>query len=148
MINNTKCGYFAPITKIGKLTIFDKINLFFIVIFGLIYILLTSNYVDNINITIINNNLNLKISFIGLLLSLFLSSFITGYIFREYDFDIRLLLAISVISFIAILSYYTSTYYKNNTIDFSHYSHYLFPLLGTLFLVIHYTWIKLKDYSS
>jgi len=144
-INNIKCGYFEPIIKVGEFTFYDKINLIGIIVLGIIYISLISIYSSELNINLNNNKININISFIGLLLNLFLSSFITTYILREYEISINNLVVISVISFIIILVYYSKTYYNNNIDNFVHFSHIVFPLLSTLFFIIQYTWIKLQN---
>jgi hypothetical protein len=146
MNDNIKCGYFEPIQKIGSLTFFDKINIICTIILSIAYGILIIQYTYLSSDNSDTDNINIKISFVGLLLSLFITSFIFTYVLREFDVNIVILLIMSIISFVIIFAYYINTYIKNNSISFTKFSHIIFPLLGTLFLIIQYTWVKLHKY--
>jgi hypothetical protein len=146
MNNNIKCGYYVPIQKLGHFTFYDKLNLICIIILGLIYFTLTSNYFYVLNLN--KFVLHINISFIGLLLSLCMSTFMTTYILREYDININLLIIISIISFLIILWYYLKNINDinlNNNNNNNNINKIIFPLLSSLFFIIQYTLIKFQN---
>jgi len=149
--DNIMCGYYEPLQKVGKFTLIDKISLSFVIIFSIIYIILISIYPYNntAQIKIASSSLDISISSVGLILSLFITSFVTGFVIRELNYKDGssnwFLIFISFISFTSILLYYIFLYLPNNkNSNYIHYNHVMYPLIGTFFFFIQYTWIKLQ----
>jgi magnesium-transporting ATPase (P-type) len=77
------------------------------------------------------------ISIWGFILGLFISSFVTRFLFREYSNNIAVITIIFIISIIALITYYILVNYQNKQIStpLIKYNQIIFPLLGGLFLI-------------
>jgi len=74
----------------------------------------------------------------GFILGLFISSFITRFLFREYNKNITIIILTFIISIILLILYYIASNYvqndnTNNT--WTKYNQYIFPLVGGLLLI-------------
>jgi preprotein translocase subunit SecG len=106
-----------------------------------------NNNDPNYAITGIDNPLTLKESNVtvaditcsiwGFILGLFVSSFITRYVFREYGTNITVISTTFIIALIALILYYIVSSYQDKNIDtpIGNYSQIIYPLLGGLFLI-------------
>jgi len=88
--------------------------------------------IDN-NVT----NLDIIISIWGLILGLFISSFVTRFIFREYRSNISIITITFFISITFLIIYYISINYRNTETNkpWITYNQIIFPLIGGLFLI-------------
>ena len=88
----------------------------------------------------IDNNvtsLDIIISVWGLILGLFISSFVTRFIFREYRSNISIISITFFISITFLIIYYISINYRNaeSNKPWITYNQIVFPLIGGLFLI-------------
>lgn len=145
--NNSKKGF----TRV------DSVHLSIIIFMLTIYIILIikeSNEDDSIDNKNDKNNTNVVstynkndtnvvstydiiISIWGFILGLFISSFVTRFLFREYSNNIAIITIIFIISIIALITYYIIVNYQNKQVStpFIKYNQIIFPLLGGLFLI-------------
>jgi len=138
--------------KIG-ITKVDIIHFVIIIIMLIVYIVLlsqspvSSNIVqrDNVRNTdenehIVNEevtNLDLIISVWGFILGLFISSFVTRFVFREYSSNITIITVTFFCSLLLLILYYIGSNYQNKHINnnWIRYNQIIFPLIGGLFLI-------------
>jgi len=127
----------------------DSVHLSIIIFMLTIYIILIvkeSNEdpsIENRKVISINNEkdtvsaYDVIISIWGFILGLFISSFVTRFLFREYSNNIAVITIIFIISIIALITYYILVNYQNKHIStpFIKYNQIIFPLLGGLFLI-------------
>jgi len=141
-----KCGFFKPIEKKG-FNFFDKILLGVIALVLITYIVLISIYpydkyeynkINKINDPYINS-LNIANNVIGLILGLLISSMISGFILREYEFNLIATIIIFLISLTLLILYYVSKVEQNNDIGWLKFTYAVVPLSSPLFLLTHYT---------
>jgi cell division protein FtsW (lipid II flippase) len=153
-LDNLKCGYFVPINKTGSFSIYDKINIGLIIIFLIIYFILISIYpysksdLSNNDNDSNKNTKQIVISIIGLALSIFIASFISDYVLREYKPNNIILGIVTILAIILIMFYYVSMYIDNKSNGWLYLNHTIFPLLGSAFLIIQYTYSILYHYHS
>jgi hypothetical protein len=94
----------------------------------------SENNPNNTNFVSMYDN---AISVLGFILGLFTSSFITRYLFREYNKNIAVITITFIISLVALIAYYILSNYqkKQISIPLIKYNQIIYPLLGGLFLV-------------
>jgi CBS domain containing-hemolysin-like protein len=98
-----------------------------------------SNYLENSKYR--NNDYvstyDIIISVWGFILGLFISSFVTRFLFREFSNNIAVITITFSISIIALIVYYILANYQNKQISIPliKYNQIIFPLLGGLFLI-------------
>ena len=135
----SKFGY----NKRGFTTV-DSVHLSIITFMLVIYlILIYKNTIDEEDIDLHNNNNNnvstydVIISVWGFILGLFVSSFVTRFLFREYGSNIAVISITFLVSMILLILYYIVSNYKTKQINISFlkYNEIIFPLLGGLFLI-------------
>ena len=92
---------------------------------------------DNTNNSNIVTTYDVTISILGFIIGLFISSFVTRYLFREYNKNITVITITFIISIIALIIYYIMSNYQRKQIStpFIKYNQIIFPLLGGLFLI-------------
>jgi len=127
----------------------DSVHLSIIIFMLTIYIILIVKEssedpsIENRKVISINNEkdtvsaYDIIISIWGFILGLFISSFVTRFLFREYSNNIAVITIIFIISIIALITYYILVNYQNKQIStpFIKYNQIIFPLLGGLFLI-------------
>jgi hypothetical protein len=127
----------------------DSVHLSIIIFMLTIYIILIVKEssedpsIENRKVISINNEkdtvsaYDVIISIWGFILGLFISSFVTRFLFREYSNNIAVITIIFIISIIALITYYILVNYQNKQIStpFIKYNQIIFPLLGGLFLI-------------
>lgn len=126
-------------------TTIDSIHLSIIIIMLSVYIVLiikdSSEYNPNAIETSTNGNTvstyDIVLSVWGFILGLFISSFVTRFLFREYSNNIAIITITFSVSIIALVVYYILANYQNKQIStpLVKYNQIIFPLLGGLFLI-------------
>jgi hypothetical protein len=134
------------------ITRIDIVHIIIIVVMIIIYVVLLSKTqipspsnqsVDNKKIKINTSTnddvstLDIIISIWGFILGLFVSSFVTRFIFREYSSNITIILITFIFSISILILYYVGTNYQNadNGENWVRYNQIVFPLVGGLFLI-------------
>jgi hypothetical protein len=88
---------------------------------------------SNTNVTVVD----ITCSVWGFILGLFVSSFITRFVFREYGTNITVITTTFIIALTALILYYIVSSFQEKNIDtpIGKYSQIIYPLLGGLFLI-------------
>jgi hypothetical protein len=125
------------------ITKIDIVHIFIIIIMIIIYIILLSyapvsqtdeNSKDNKSEV---STLDIVISIWGFILGLFVSSFVTRFIFREYNSNIIIISITFFIALTILILYYIGINYEtlDNGNNWIRYNQVVFPLIGGLFLI-------------
>lgn len=125
------------------ITKIDIVHIFIIIIMIIIYVVLLSQTPVSQNDVYSKDNksdvstLDIAISIWGFILGLFVSSFVTRFIFREYNSNIIIISITFFIALTILILYYIGINYETleNGNNWIRYNQVVFPLIGGLFLI-------------
>jgi hypothetical protein len=132
------------------ITKIDIIHIIIIIVMTIVYIILlslartsTSSQLNPSNDIVSSSHvrnvstLDIVISIWGFVLGLFVSSFVTRFVFREYSSNITIITITFIISMIILILYHVGSNYQNtdDNDNWIRYNQIVFPLFGGLLLI-------------